>query len=194
MSQIASNRSNQPKAGPEYRSGLRTGRPRNRVGIPATEDIFWSAERSDRLWGPPNLMCSVYTSGAFPKGNTDRSHPSCYDVQNVTVHLLLYIFAWLSSIRWQILKPWAQEKYLVLQKVIFIAGFSWTLRREGILGSGRLVPWILSSYWVEIGLTPQPHYDRVKSLRYPLDRRLPFVAGKFVLHVQVLATVFGHWK
>jgi len=107
--QIASNRSNRPKAGPEYRSRLRTGQPRNRAGIPATEEIFCSAERSDRLWGAPNLMFSVYTSGAFPKGDTDRSHPSCYD--GLTIHLLLHIFAWLSSIRWQILKPWAQENF-----------------------------------------------------------------------------------
>jgi hypothetical protein len=82
------------------------------------------------------------------------THPSCYDIQNVNIHLLLYIFAWLFSIRWQILKSWAQENNIVLQKVIFVAGFRWTLSREGILGSGRLVPWILSSYWVETAWRP----------------------------------------
>jgi hypothetical protein len=47
---------------------------------------------------------------------------------------------------------------------------------------------------VEITLTLQPHYLREKSLQYQLDRKLPFVTGKFLLHVYVLATVSGHWK
>jgi hypothetical protein len=47
---------------------------------------------------------------------------------------------------------------------------------------------------VEIALTPQPHYLREKSLQSQLERRLPFVTGNFLLHVYVLATVFGLWK
>ena len=80
---IASNKCNRPKAGPECRSRLRTRRPRNRVWNPATEEIFCSSERSDRLWSPPRFMFSVHTSCAFPRDNTDLSHPSSYDVQNV---------------------------------------------------------------------------------------------------------------
>jgi hypothetical protein len=42
-----------------------------RVRVPVGSRIFFSRRRSDRLWGPPNLLNKCY-SGSFPEGKAIR--------------------------------------------------------------------------------------------------------------------------
>jgi hypothetical protein len=60
-------------------------------------------------------------------------------------------------------------------EIVSVLFYNWTLRHEGVLGSGSIVPRVLdlSTRWKwMVNFTPRPLYPQGKSPWYPLGRRL----------------------